>query len=75
MLLPSDLKKMKQVIETYSEFPHLKVFTCRDSYWGRDNIDANLEIAGAILSRSSLLEEFSTRADHNETDLLKLLAK
>ena len=70
----SQYKDMKQVIETYTEFPHLKVLDIVESCWGDDRNDANLEVPGAILSRSQL-EEFATCVDYHDKDLLKLLAK
>ncbi len=70
---PENYKEIKQVIETFTQFPHLKVLCCSDEFTS-NNDEVNLEIAGAILARSQL-EIFVTRVKHNETDLLKLLAK
>ena len=39
-----------------------------------DKVEKNLEIIDAILARSQL-EKFITLVDHNETELLKMLAK
>jgi hypothetical protein len=52
--------------------PHLKALNCFEVFGKFDN--ANLEILAAILPKSQL-EEFETRCDHNDKDLLKLLAK
>ena len=64
-------KKFKQVIETYFEFPRLKFLESDETNF---KLEPSLEIAKLILAKSQV-EEFVTIHDHNETDLLKLLAK
>jgi hypothetical protein len=73
-LKSSNYAQIKQLIESYTELPHLKELSC--SPYGKEGAgnDLKVEIIYSILARSQL-EEFVTGADHNETELLKLLAK
>ena len=65
-LTPSNSKEIKQVIETYTDFPNLKELYC--GYFLYEVNDSKLEVPGAILARSQL-ELFSTDEDQNETEL------